>query len=269
MSAARKTKLKTRTPLKDRPLRNPGQSVREARLDMAYDKLLAPMLMALFLSISAMLEWWRYFFPSSPSPTTITVIAVFALLYMLWQFRKYWPKVTMLRLAEDGEKAVGQFLERLREQGYVVFHDVVGIGFNVDHVIVGPAGVFTVETKTWKKPDKGDARVVFDGEQLTANGFAPDRDPVIQAKAQARWVRDVLLESTGRSLAVWPVVLFPGWFIENTRESFRDIWVLEPKALPKFLQNEKQKMAAEDVTLVAMHLGLFIRAQERAFDEKR
>lgn len=37
----------------------------------------------------------------------------------------------------EGERAVGQFLEQLREQGFHVFHDVVGTGFNVDHVLVG------------------------------------------------------------------------------------------------------------------------------------
>jgi hypothetical protein len=53
-----------------------------------------------------------------------------------------------LRQGIEGEKAVGQFLERLREQRYQVFHDLVGDGFNVDHVLIGPAGVFTIETKT-------------------------------------------------------------------------------------------------------------------------
>lgn len=269
MDITGKDKKKTRTPLKDRPLRNPGQSVREARIDLAYDKVLGPMLMALILFIVAMLEWMRFYYPIKAAPWLATFVAVVALVYFAWQFFKYWPKVQALRLAEDGEKAVGQFLERLREQGYTVFHDVVGAGFNVDHVLIGPGGVFTIETKTWSKPAKGDAKIVFDGEQLSANGFTPDRNPVIQAKAQARWLRDLLAESTGKPIAVWPVLLFPGWFIENSQQAWREMWVLEPKALPKFLQNEAVQLAPEDVALTSFHLSSFIRAQERALEEKR
>ena len=40
----------------------------------------------------------------------------------------------------------------------------------IDHVIIGPAGIFTIETKTWSKPVRGEARIVFDGEKLTAGG---------------------------------------------------------------------------------------------------
>jgi len=61
--------------------------------------------------------------------------------------------------------------------------DVVGDGFNVDHVLIGPAGVFTVETKTHSKP-RGDARVVFDGEAIQVAGMEPDRDPVVQARGR-------------------------------------------------------------------------------------
>jgi len=51
-------------------------------------------------------------------------------------------------------------------------------------VLIGPAGVFTVETKTRTKPH-GDARVTFRGEALLVAGFEPDRDPIVQARAQA------------------------------------------------------------------------------------
>lgn len=269
MDITGKAKKKTRTPLKDRPLRNPGQSVRETRIDLAFDKVVGPMLMAMILCIVAMFEWIRFYYPIKAAPWLVTSVAVVALIYFAWHFVKYWPRVKALRLAEDGEKAVGQFLERLREQGYTVFHDVVGTGFNVDHVLIGPGGVFTIETKTWSKPAKGEAKVVFDGEQLSANGFTPDRNPVIQAKAQARWLRDLLTESTGKPIAVWPVLLFPGWYVENVQSAWREMWVLEPKALPKFLQNEADQLAPEDVSLAAFHLSSFIRAQERALEEKR
>lgn len=252
-----------RSPLKDLPLRNPGQSIREERFDLVYDKLLGPMMVVLVLVVWALLDWFRYYFPVPPAPLVTTTIAVIALLFVVWQFRKYWPRVASLKLAEDGEKAVGQFLEKLREQGYAVFHDIVGQGFNVDHILIGPAGVFTVETKTWRKPQTGSSRIRFDGQALTADGWSPERNPVVQAKAQAHWIKGVLAESTGKSFAVRPVIVFPGWFVESQRNTRSDIWVLEPKALPAFLAQEKMQLVPEDIKLAVFHLSRFVREQER------
>jgi hypothetical protein len=253
----------SRSPLKDKPLRNPGQSVREELADLIYDKLFGPMMVAVVFAVWAGLEWWRYFFPAPPNPWLWTVVAVAAAAYAIWQFKQNLPKVRRLKLAEQGEKAVGQMLESLRTSGYSVFHDLIGDDFNVDHVIIGPAGIFTIETKTRRKPAQGDCRITFDGEILRVAGREPDRNPVIQAKAQASWLQRLLQESTGKNYSVRPVVLFPGWFIEDSRPNRRDLWVLEPKALPKFLANEKVQLPPEDVSLAASHLSRFVRADER------
>lgn len=253
-----------RSPLKDKPLRNPGQSLDRQRFDLAYDKILTPFLLALLLTVMAGLEWWSYFNPGPPKPFLYSVFALGAIGYALFQAKRVWPKLRALRQAEEGEKAVGQYLERLREQGYQVFHDVLGDGFNVDHVLVGPAGVFSVETKTFSKPARGEAKIVFDGEHIVVDGFEPDRNPVVQARAQAGWLRDLLAASTGRRFAVRPVVLFPGWFIEQQGASTRELWVLNPKAFPEFLKRESAALAQEDVQLASFHLSRYIRERERS-----
>ncbi|MFA7267729.1 MAG: nuclease-related domain-containing protein [Sterolibacterium sp.] len=259
----------TRSPLKDKPLRNPGQSVYKQRFDLAFDKVLGPCLIALIFILMAGMEWWSYFNPRPPSPFIYSFFALTAIAYAVFQVVRIGPKLRTLRQAEEGEKAVGQFLERLREQGYQVFHDVLGDGFNVDHVIIGPAGVFTIETKTWSKPRQGSPKIGFDGESLLAAGQGPDRNPVIQAKAQASWLQRLLAESTGKPLPVRPVILFPGWYVEDSRASRKDLWVLEPKALPKFLANAPSIVAPEDVTLASFHLSRFIREQERVFEAQQ
>lgn len=259
----------TRSPLKNKPLRNPGQSVHDERIDLLYDKVFAPAMIAVMLIVWASLEWWRFYFPARPQPLPMSVFAIAALCYAVWQFRKYRPRIKALRLAEDGEKAVGQFLDTLRETGYQVFHDVVGDGFNVDHVLIGPAGVFSIETKTWKKPQRGSPEIQFDGVTLTAGGKVPERNPLIQAKAQAGWLKQLLLESTGKGFFVRPVILFPGWYIKASRESRRKLWVLEPKALPSFLAQVDAEITPEDVKLAAFHLSRFIRNQERVLDQRK
>jgi hypothetical protein len=123
--------------------------------------------------------------------------------------------------------------------------------------------LFTIETKTWSKPARGEPRIDFDGERVVAAGYVPDRDPVVQAKAQAGWLRQVIEETARRRVFVWPVVLFPGWFVRQTEGSTRDVWVLEPKALPGFLAHVRDRLSPDDVKLIGSHLSRHIRASGR------
>jgi len=251
---------KSRSPLKDKPLRLPGQSLAEEREDLVENAVGQPLTLALFFVLMAALEWWRVYAQVKPNPILFSGAALVAVLYATYRVRRAIPRLRALRLGLEGERAVGQFLERLREQGFHVFHDVVGAGFNVDHVLVGPAGIFTVETKTWRKPVTGDARLVFDGESIRIGSMAPDRDPLAQARSQANWLKTLLLESAGRKFEVRPIIVFPGWFVVNSAGTFKDLWVLEPKALPSFLSNEPNRISHEDIKLASFHLSRLIRS---------
>jgi len=253
----------TRSPIKDKPLRLPGQSLQEERAAIWADKLEPWLILAMFFVMLAAWEWFRYLNPQRVSPWFFSVVAGGVVAFAAWRVQRIRPRLRALRQGIEGEKAVGQFLDRLREQGYQVFHDLIGEGFNVDHVLIGPAGVFTIETKTWSKPQRGDARIAYDGSTLTAAGREPERDPLIQAKAQAGWLRGLLTESTGRRVDVQPVVVFPGWFVEAAPGAHRTVWVMEPKGLPAFLNNEPERLAPEDVKLMAYHLARHIRSVER------
>jgi hypothetical protein len=50
-----------------------------------------------------------------------------------------------------GERRTARQLERLTRDGYVVFHDlaVPGSPANVDHLVIGPSGVFMIDSKQW------------------------------------------------------------------------------------------------------------------------
>ncbi|OGA23434.1 MAG: hypothetical protein A3H34_04830 [Betaproteobacteria bacterium RIFCSPLOWO2_02_FULL_67_19] len=252
-----------RSALKDAPLRLPGQSIEEYRQERI-DKILEPALIATVFIILAALEWVRYLKPTAPSPYFYSSVALIAAAYAGFRIRRAMPGIRALRQARDGERAVGQYLERLRADGYQVFHDIVGSGFNLDHVAIGPAGIFAIETKTFSKPASGPAKVLVDGERILVNGLEPDRDPLVQAKSQAHWLRDLLAESTGRKFQIRSVILFPGWYVEQDRASRREVWVLNPKGLPSFLENENTILGEEDVKLASYHLSRFIRAGEQS-----
>jgi hypothetical protein len=264
-----KEQPKSRSPLKAKPVRTPGQSLHDARIDLAFDKLVFPLTFAVSLFVMSIVKWQEEWTGVSTSPWLWTWMFAGSLVILGIRLFKIIPHVQRLRRAEEGEKAVGQYLERLREQGYHVFHDVIGDNFNIDHVLIGPGGVFTVETKTWSKPARGEAKIEFDGLNLTAWGREPDRNPLIQARAQAGWLNALLKESTGQACSVKPVIVFPGWYVENTNKVKSSIWVLNPKALPTFLKNVPVQLKPDQVSQLSFHLSRFIRRTELEREEIR
>jgi Nuclease-related domain len=50
-----------------------------------------------------------------------------------------------------GERQTARLLDRLGREGYVVFHDLAmpGSAANLDHLVVGPSGVFVIDSKQW------------------------------------------------------------------------------------------------------------------------
>jgi Nuclease-related domain len=197
------------SPLKAKPLRLPGESVDNEIDRWINDATIGPFFGAGSFCIVAFFEWYGYLTHAPRQPIVFTVVAVAALLYAGWRFRVIRKQVRQLRQGRDGERAVGQFLERLREDGAKVFHDIPGEEFNLDHVVISPRGIYAVETKTWSKPWP-DAQVVVDGEVLTVAGNVPIRNPIAQVTAAARWLEKKLQESTGKPFAVRGVVVFPG-----------------------------------------------------------
>jgi hypothetical protein len=249
------------SPLKAKPLRLPGESVDKEIDYWVNDKTLGPFFGAGSFCIVAFFEWYGYFTHAPRQPIVFTVIAVAALLFAGWRFRVIRRQVRQLRQGRDGERAVGQFLERLREDGAKVFHDIPGEGFNLDHVVISTHGIYAIETKTWSKPWP-EAKVVVEGDSLNVAGEVPDRNPMAQVAAAAHWLEKLLKESTDRRFLVRGVVAFPGWYVEQP-EPRGNVWVVEPKMLPGLIGDAPIMISPTDVALAAFHLSRYVRSEAK------
>ncbi len=251
---------KKRSPIKEKVLRNPGQSLDEERQRILDEEISSYFWAAIVFILFTGVEWYRWWrdYPYQPVPYTIFTFA--ALAFVAYRLRKSIGKLRTLKLGLDGEKAVGQYLDLLRRDGHRIFHDIVGDGFNVDHVIISPRGIFAVETKTYGKPADEKAVIRVEGERVLVDGWEPDRDPIKQVVALADWLQEVLNESTGKRFAVRGILLYPGWWVDGRPQNKR-VWVLNPKALPKFLENEPEALSEADTSLVTYHLSRYIRSR--------
>lgn len=155
------------------------------------------------------------------SIAALTISAVAWIIKAMVQAVRLHRKIRNCRFGLRGEQAVAQALadRAIAAAGYVVFHDVPGDGaWNIDHVVVGPGGIFVLETKTRsrRKPlwDQPDQKVYYNGQRLRFP-WCEDRKAVGQVKLNTQWVRQLLSGFTPKDIAIQPVIVVPGWFVET------------------------------------------------------
>ncbi len=250
-----------KSPLKNKPLRLPGQSLDEKLGDVIGEKIMPYMTMTLFVIIIIILEWVRFYMPIKIDPVGPTVVGILFSIFFIYKMRVGLIEAKKIKQGRDGERVVGQELEELRVNGSLIFHDVIGPNFNIDHVVISPYGIFTIETKTWSKSGSWHQEINFDGSNLTVNGRKSDRDPITQSMAQANWLRSILKESTGKDFKIQSVILFPGWYVNQMGSKLardKGVWLLSSSVFPVFLKNNSAVLSKEDLKLAAFHLARFI-----------
>lgn len=166
-----------------------------------------------------------YFGEAQETVGRISVSIIFtmgALIYFLRLIIKNKKDLRVIELGLDGEIAVAQALEPLKRKGFFAYHDFQAKAFNIDHILVGPNGVFAVETKARSKPDRGnnkeDSQVVYDGKQLIFPNHKESAS-IEQAKRQAQWLNRQLSRAVGENIPVSPLLVIPGWFVELKAKS--------------------------------------------------
>jgi Nuclease-related domain len=175
-----------------------------------------------------------------------------ALLVSMFVISRYvLPLVERRDRGATGEEHVGSLLEELAQGGWRVIHDVsLGRG-NVDHILIGPAGVFTVETKSHPGP----VRVTrVHGATLG------------QAQAQ----RTAIERVTG--LEVEPLIVFSRAWVDRPMARRKGVRVIPARMLLGYLGKRAPKLSSHEIELAREQVAAAIvewTARGRAGDERR
>jgi Nuclease-related domain len=231
-------------PFRDFPLRPAGESLRikiEELAERQQDQLLFRLLLAIGAGLAVTASQQQKLI-AAIALLAVTIDALISHRKILRITRDLWNA----RLGFIGERLVGEELSQLLYSGYSVFHDVPFEKYNIDHVIVGPSGVFAVETKIRRKPKKNGSKIgytiSFDGERLHWPNFS-ESDSVVQAAANARSLSKWLSSSTGEPIFVQPIITAPGWWIDDSNQ--HPVWVLNPKRIKPFVERAQTVRLAE------------------------
>lgn len=145
-----------------------------------------------------------------------------------------------------GEETVEEKIMGLPD-GYESFHDLAFDGFNIDHVVVGPTGVYVVETKSHN------GKVTANGDALLLNGRPPEKDFINQTWSQTYHIKNLLKERTGKEWPVKPVLCFSRAFVE-ARRPVKGVDVVNGGYLTKFITMKKPVLSPEDIAVLVAGL---------------
>ena len=147
-----------------------------------------------------------------------------------------------------GERHTARLLDRLGRDGYVVFHDLAlpDSPANLDHVVVGPSGVFVIDSKQWT----GEVRQSADG-LVWHDHYRLDR-----TLATVRWQAETL----GRLLGVpaAPLICIHGAHVQGGGLHAQGVAII-PATLLRSAIGHDQVLSEVDVQRLAatarMRLG--------------
>lgn len=122
-----------------------------------------------------------------------------------------------------GEEAIATLLRTLPDD-YSVFHDLEKIAGDIDHIVVGPTGLFVIETKAHG------GKVHAEGNQVLLKGRLPEKDFIAQSWRNAYWVRDVLKNTAEINIKVKPILVFTNAFV-TVRDPVKGVRVINKKFL--------------------------------------
>lgn len=141
-----------------------------------------------------------------------------------------------------GEKTVARYLNQLPEN-YFIFNDVKFPGSygNLDHVVIGPNGIFVIETKNY-----GGFYIVKDDEWYYKNGKYVKKarsQPGTQVMRNAMSLKNFLVNNNIKMNGVWidPIVTLvnKNFEIDEKPEYYK---VLYPSAIPKYIKNQNHNI---------------------------
>ena len=180
-------------------------------------------------------------------PLTAASLLVASLLWIIWSMVQGMRKVERFFKGARGEERVSGILATLPD-GYHVFNDFVACGKHVDHVVVGPGGVFAVETKFWR------GKVTVEEGRILLDGQLPDRSPVAQAGREAVLVRNAL-SAAGWKGDVTPVLTFASDTFATHRANIKGTIVMNANEL-------KESFTSDRVTIPPAELERLVRLME-------
>ncbi len=207
--------------------RKPGQYARSRGLELAF----RPVLIGCAALLVMVAAWTMFGLRGLP----LALLGLVALRVILAAGRLYSAQAGRWLRGAEGERAVGEVLTQLEGDGWRALHGIsLGRG-DVDHVLIGPGGIFTIETKS--HPGR----------------IGVDRiDPKMLRQAYAE--KKLLERITG--LKVQPLLVFSrAYLVGHVPAQRQGVTILPARMLPHYFSRRRPVLEASQSDSVYQRLA--------------
>jgi Nuclease-related domain len=179
------------------------------------------------------------------APRLGLVVAALAVAAAGWGLRfRSSPEAVAWRRGAVGERRTGRLLDRLERHGWAVLHDlaVPRSRANIDHLVIGPGGVFVIDSKQYR------GRLQLDGSGRLWHGRYPLAPTLRAVSFEADQVARVL---TDPDVVVVPVMAVHGAQIPWGKVVREGVPVVAARRLPSMLRSLPAVLGPERVAVLA------------------
>ena len=147
------------------------------------------------------------------------------------------------RRGADGERATAARLQRLSRRRWVVHHDlaVPGSSANIDHLVIGPTGVWVVDSKAYR------GRVETSWRRVTVGGRPVDTGP-------AAWEAEVVSRRLG--VDARPLVVLHGDALTRRGRRCAGVPVVPERSLPGHIRRGRRRLTGDQVEGLARRAAM-------------
>jgi hypothetical protein len=154
------------------------------------------------------------------------------------------PDADAWRRGAAGERRTARLLSQLERQGWAVLHDLAAPGSqaNLDHLAIGPGGVFVIDSKQYR------GRLQLDPSGRLWHGRCPLAPTVRAVEFEADQAAQVL---TDHDVAVVPIVAVHGAQVPWGKVVTQGVPVVSAQRLPSMLRALPAVLGPERVAALA------------------
>jgi Nuclease-related domain len=184
-------------------------------------------------------------------------------LYALWdsppQFIENW------REGAEGEERTARELAKLDARAWHTSHDLEDEYGNLDHVVVGPAGVFLLDSKSWSGRIAIEEGVIVQRRSISPRNDFHSYRLARRMRGAAVSLRRRLAATTGLDQRVTAVVVIWGAFDQGIAEDDQVVYISGERVAAWFTeQPPRLERRAQNLFALALESGLAVSHRELA-----
>lgn len=230
-----------------------GQSLRDEYDRFFDERLVASFVVVIAFWMVCLVAWIQKFAGHNPDPRFWTLLSLFVTAYGGFEVFRLRPQLRRLRERRRGDHRVTRLLERLRRKGFVALHDLAANEFRIDHIIVGPPGVYAIESKSWNAFGSGTIDCQGDNE-LLLSGRVRDGRALHQAREAAHAAQLILKDELQERRPVKGLLVFAGDWTIQCQADHLDVDVVAADELEDYFDDQQPQLTGREIADICAHL---------------